>query len=227
MLEDLPSNTHFIVCITAHLQDQPGARSCIDEHTLEAEPEEQEGSSALRIALGSLLAVFLVLLIVGLVVGGIVLWRRKKKRFPSPISKSTHSLNSATPMVGYQSKRFSKPKPYSISRSMNSVNSLDLDRDLEGFTPEERNRILRILSRSNASLASLDTLNDRYSRGSHPPQVPGAYGQHIPPTDGDQYDEIPVDQYQYIDITEINPNLRRQSKPPSVKERPPRPESYV
>ena len=100
-LEDLPSNTHFLICLKAHVsEDGDGTRACTDERTLTPPPEEEAGSSALRVALGSLLGVLLLALLIGGIIIGVVLWRRRQKRFPSPISKSTQSLNSATLMVG-------------------------------------------------------------------------------------------------------------------------------
>ena len=229
-IEDLDGGTMYVVCVIIYPLVL-NARSCTNQQTEPANAETEEKRSILYIILSCVLAVVLAAVLAGVIICIVVMVRRTRKRYPA-VHKSTTSINSSVPFVTDHSKRFSKPKPYTISRDFNSTASLDLDRNLEGFTAEERDRILKLF-RSNMSLNSVGT--QRYV-GDPTGAQGGAYANEIPVQD--EYEEIPVDQYQYIDMDEINPNLSqsqsspaapplRQSRPYSYNSRQSRPESLV
>ena len=142
--------------------------------------------------------------------------RRCHKKHHNDYEKTLPARKDA-PQMGYNSKRFSKP-----SKSMTSLDNLDsheLEKKLEGFTQEERDRILNLLTHSGASTLSMisHASSNRYldnpPHGSGVSTYPGGasrypHGQYLNSMgyrNSGAYEEIPADQmnYEYIPADQI------------------------
>ena len=197
-VDGLLPGTDYTVCVTAYFDlDDDHVQECVNATTAGSALPVGKEPSQLAIIVGSILGVvaFVVLLIVVIIVV------RRTSAQAHPYDKHDGSLNGTLPQnrndlpqMGYNSKRFSKPRSNLTSISSHA----DLEKKIDGFTPEERDRILKLLTKSTMSVAS--TGSQRYLDEPRPHRWTGGASNY--PTEGD-YQEIPVDQYEYIPADQI------------------------
>ncbi len=224
-LEDLQAGTDYKTCVTMWvsvdgvLDEEIG---CVDFTTQTTSSPISQEESSLSAILG---AVFGILGVLVLVVFIIVFVLKCRGQLPSVFSKCTErdkssssGLPSDRPAMGYNSKRFSKAKATSQEiHNQNMANKniehfknnnfepsnkhIDLQKDLERFTPEERERILNMLTHTGGSHLSTISVGSQRYVPEPPPRPPGMDGYLEPQAqaayDGDAGYEEP---HTYVEI---------------------------
>jgi hypothetical protein len=216
LVENLDADTQYSICVHA-ITSNPGSspvRTCTSESTMPKGMGTLSKQDRLQIILGSILGVVLLLIIGGILICCYIKWRNKHT---TPAFKPEDGLSndgSFVPAVTDNSKRFSKPKSTSLF-NLNSVPGNDPR--LDGFSVDERNHILDLLSnRGVSTISMLSAISNRYSQ--EPNGAMGAPPGHYNPRQGyinpnfvsmsefsrqnsgpyqeipDTYDEIPADQ---------------------------------
>lgn len=207
-IEDLEHTTSYYICV-AVIDSNPDTEhqySCVEAKTEpKLRPVTEDTSSTAIIVAAILGAVFVVGVI--LVVVFIVRWRCRKQHEDD---EGGFAVRQGVPQVGYNSKRFSKPKPDSMH--MQNYNNTNLEKKLEGFTEEERDRIINLFTNSGASTLSMISTADseRYVPEPPPPRPRGTEGSYENPVDlhdenfyfeipeEENYDQIPADNVQKL-----------------------------
>ena len=231
-VDGLSPGTKYTLCVTAYYQqeDIPRLTECINSTTDGSNLPVTSKPSELAIILGSVVGVFLFIVLLVIV----ILVVRRTSAAAHPYDKGGLPESRADlPTMGYNSKRFSKPRS-----TMTSIGSSreDLERKLDGFTPEERNRILQLLSASTLSMASAGSMGStRYLDEPRPHRWTGGASAYYNEEDpyheipqGEQYEYIPADavtKYDYIPADQVkrpDPNEEKPVTPPPLP--PPHPE---
>lgn len=208
LINNLLPDTLYYVCLIPIMAASPPTvnslltPSCSSERTMPKGSGILSPENRLQVILGSVFGLVVVIVIVIVIVLCYVRWRNSRN---PPVFKDDDGVSndgSFVPQVGYQSKRFSKPKAHMLV-NMNGCTPQEMERRLEGFTPEERDRILRLFSTTGAStLSVLSTQSLRYSHepyGTRPGYInPLQTSQSHGRLYSGEYDEIPADTYDEI-----------------------------
>ena len=201
-ITNLDPSTDYSICVIPVM----AAGSITIGQTCTSQTTMAEGGGLLSpekrlpLILGIVLGVVIILIIIGLVIFCYIRWRNNRDPPKFKDDEGVSNDGSFVPTVGYQSKRFSKPKAHMLINMNGSTPQLD------GFTPQERDRILQLFSTSGASTISmLSTQSQRYTGE--------PYGRTLPPRpgylntsrseeclrhDSGEYNEIPADTYDEI-----------------------------
>ena len=142
----LEASTPYMVCVIlwySGSNDRQSQKACEDVTTkVPAMHVTAEDSSRMQIILGSILGVLVLIVIVAVIVMLIVRYRRRREL--SFFSTSPDSAGLPRARVGYNSRRFSKPKTNTMD--IDNQSNIQLEKKLEGFSQEERDRILSVLT---------------------------------------------------------------------------------
>ena len=142
----LEASTPYMVCVTLWYSgsiDRQSQKACEDIITkVPMMHVIGEDSSRMQIILGSILGVLVLIVIVGVII--MLIMRHRRRREPSFFSTSTDSAGLPRARVGYNSRRFSKPKTNTMD--IDNQSNIQLEKKLEGFSQEERDRILSVLT---------------------------------------------------------------------------------
>ena len=175
ILTDLKTATEYLICVIAIGIQQTGNTVCDNAVTL---PDSGEVSGAkdstMIIALGCTLGALVVIAIIVIV----VLVKRKQRK------KAKAFADSLGVRIGADSKRFSRISRDTID--LDNIGNTELERKLEGFSRDEQNRILGLVSQHGASTLSMlsNASNPRYVQDLPYPPVGGRGGDlPIPPPD--------------------------------------------
>ena len=196
----LEASTTYMVCVTLWYSgstERDNQKACEDVTTkVPAMHVSTDTSPRMQIILGSILGVLVLIVIVGFIVILIVRYRRRQE--PSFFSTTTDGTTSPTARVGYNSRRFSKPKSNTVD--IDNQSNKQLEKKLEGFTEEERNRILSVLTQPS-DCVNTSRVSDTSQR--YVPELPprntttDGYLNPVSLRDEDPhiYFEIPADEY--------------------------------
>ena len=197
LLQDLDVATDYKVCVTMWILFGGVSKAeigCVDFSTKNTNSPIVQGKGNTSVILGAVLGVLAVIVVLMIVVA--IALKCRGKSVSSAFANLTKkrpakSGSSGMPTMGDNSKRFSKDKHTSQEiHSQNIANRnlehfknynlepsykhIDLQRDLERFNPEERERILNMLTHSGGSHLSTISLGQRYVP--EPPPRPTVIG---------------------------------------------------
>jgi hypothetical protein len=234
MLEGLKASTTYQICIimSTDASDEDSPQACTTGATAEGAGETGASGAELQIILGAVFGALAFVVILVVVVICCVRRSRKDESFDGgELSKMGASASSRMPQAGYNSKRFSRQKPrdwevrnamqnLDIAQAMQNANNRDkeLQEKIDGFTADERDRILQMLRQSGGSTLSVVSAasSHRYvpepppfrggaAGGYYPRGASGAYENDVDLTDErpyeekpHEYEEIPADTYDQI-----------------------------
>ena len=228
-LSGLVASTEYSVCVTfLYVNESRNHATCKDFDTV-GEPAAVVGGANVGAIVGAVIGVlaFLALLVL---LGFLVVRSRSNgdPLFTKPKclgggaegGGEANTVKSRTPtgipQIGYNSKRFSRPRTGAASNTTSTTSSVlqnrannDLEMKLAGFSPEERDHIINMLTTSGGSTMSIisNGSSQRYVPELPPrPQHLEGYlnPQSIHEDDDDPqkhiYDEIPGAQGNYYEV---------------------------
>ena len=141
----LDASTTYIICVTLWYNPSNNSRKVCEDVTTKvlALQATSDDSTQMQIILGSILGVIVLVAIVG-VIAFLMVRRRRRQQENTFFSTTAADGTTVRPRVGYNSKRFSKPKTHTVD--LDNESNKQLEKKLEGFSEEERNRIFSILA---------------------------------------------------------------------------------
>ena len=141
----LDASTTYIICVTLWYNPSNNSRKVCEDVTTKvlALQATSDDSTQMQIILGSILGVIVLVAIVG-VISFLMVRRRRRQQENTFFSTTAADGTTVRPRVGYNSKRFSKPKTHTVD--LDNESNKQLEKKLEGFSEEERNRIFSILA---------------------------------------------------------------------------------
>ena len=212
VLEDLVHTTEYNVCVTVEVYGTSQEdKTCIIASTA-SEPEPlKEDANITVIIVAVLLSVLVVAGIIAIALFCYCRHRRKKQEEAEHIAADAAGFGSRADMVrlGYNSKRFVKPKSVA-SADFQNMSNWELEKKLEGFSQEDRYKIMNLLTNSGGStLSMISTQSTSRYVPDLPPRPQAAEGYLNPVSlsdesdpdrhiyyeikDDDNYEEIPYD----------------------------------
>ena len=205
LLQGLEVATDYKVCVTMWILFGGVSKAemgCVDFSTKNTHSPIVQGKGNTSVILGAVLGVLAVIVVLVIVVALVLKCRGKSvsSAFADLTKKRTAKSGSSgparlgMPTMGDNSKRFSKDKHTSqeihsqniANRNLEHIKNynlepsykhIDLQRDLERFNPEERERILNMLTHSGGSHLSTISVGQRYvpEPPLHPPVIGDGY----------------------------------------------------
>ena len=141
----LDASTTYIICVTLWYNPSNNSRKVCEDVTTKvlALQATSDDSTQMQIILGSILGVIVLVAIIG-VIAFLMVRRRRRQQENTFFSTTAADGTTVRPRVGYNSKRFSKPKTHTVD--LDNESNKQLEKKLEGFSEEERNRIFSILA---------------------------------------------------------------------------------
>ena len=141
----LDASTTYSICVTLWYNPANDSQKMCDDVTTKvlALAATSDDSTQMQIILGSILGVVVLIAIIG-VIAFIMVRRRRRQQENTFFSTTAADGTTVRPRVGYNSKRFSKPKTHTVD--LDNQSNKQLEKKLEGFSAEERDRIFSILA---------------------------------------------------------------------------------
>ncbi len=176
-LEDLEPAMDYVVCLTTEMQTNIAIEetSCNDITTKEVMPDSEEvkGPVNTNIIIGSILGALAFIVLLVLLGFLVVRCRSDGSPFNKHLTmKKPPILPSRTemPRMGYNSKRFSRGSK-SATEIQNASNN-HLHEKMDHFTPEQRDKILNMMTTSGGSTMSVISTGSTMRYVPDPPHAP-------------------------------------------------------
>ena len=224
-LRGLQPASKYITCVTAVFKvTHQNRNTCSDFITANDPGEVVAAKPNTYVIVGAVLGV-VALLILLIILGFLYVRRRntgdpfftKQKLSNGGQLSSNSGLPTGIPRIGYNSKRFSRPKGATSTTSTELQNNAnkDLEKKLAEFSPEERDHILNMLTNSGGSTMSMISNDSQRYVPDLPPRPQQLEGYLNPQTvqedynnpEAHIYDEIPAGQGVYYEIPLSNQNI--------------------